>query len=114
MAAEMGVLPSPRSSPRSTLAEFNPMLGHRAAVWQHLPPRSPRCRPVIIEAAMNVKASGMPAAVEIMVPLVGNHKGAALPEEHHRRYGRAGILGAQRQDRLHGRYDDRGSARRRA
>ena len=28
----------------------------------------------IIEAAMNVKASGMPVHVEIMVPLVGNHK----------------------------------------
>ena len=28
----------------------------------------------IIEAAMNVKATGMPVHVEIMVPLVGNHK----------------------------------------
>lgn len=28
----------------------------------------------IIEAAMNVRAQGIPVHVEIMVPLVGNHK----------------------------------------
>ena len=28
----------------------------------------------IIEAAMNVKKTGIPVHVEIMVPLVGNHK----------------------------------------
>jgi len=28
----------------------------------------------IIEAAMNVRAAGIPVHVEIMVPLVGNHK----------------------------------------
>ena len=43
----------------------------------------------------------------------GQPQGAALPEEHHRRDGRAGVLRAQRQDRLHGRHDDRGAARRR-
>ena len=41
----------------------------------------------------------------------GQPQGTALPERHHRLDGRTGILGAQRQDRLHGRHDDRGSPR---
>ncbi len=44
-----------------------------------------------------------------MVPLVGNHKELRYQKgiiDH----GRRGLLGAQRQDRLHGRHDDRSSA----
>ena len=51
---------------------------------QHLPEITEMQARAIIEAAMNVKATGIPVHVEIMVPLVGNHKGSPLPEEHHR------------------------------
>ncbi len=41
----------------------------------------------------------------------GQPQGAALPEADHRHDGRTGLLGAQRQDRIHGRHDDRSAAR---
>ena len=40
-------------------------------------------------------------------------QGAPLPEADHRRNGQPGLRRAQRPHRLHGRYDDRGAARRR-
>ncbi|WP_366898516.1 putative PEP-binding protein, partial [uncultured Alistipes sp.] len=56
-------------------AEFNPMLGHRGCRLGNTYPEITEMQArAIIEAAMNVKASGMPVHVEIMVPLVGNHK----------------------------------------
>ena len=58
-----------------SLAEFNPMLGHRGCRLGNTYPEITEMQTrAIIEAAMNVKASGMPVHVEIMVPLVGNHK----------------------------------------
>ena len=57
------------------LAEFNPMLGHRGCRLGNTYPEITEMQTrAIIEAAMNVKASGTPVHVEIMVPLVGNHK----------------------------------------
>ncbi len=57
------------------LAEFNPMLGHRGCRLGNTYPEITEMQTrAIIEAAMNVKAAGIPVHVEIMVPLVGNHK----------------------------------------
>ena len=68
--------PRRRSSRRSSRWQSStPCWDTAAAVWATPIPRSPRCRArAIIEAAMNVKAQGIPVHVEIMVPLVGNHK----------------------------------------
>ena len=58
-----------------SLAEFNPMLGHRGCRLGNTYPEITEMQTrAIIEAAMNVKAAGVPVHVEIMVPLVGNHK----------------------------------------
>ena len=57
------------------LAEVNPMLGHRGCRLGNTYPEITEMQPrAIIEAAMNVKKTGIPVHVEIMVPLVGNHK----------------------------------------
>ena len=57
------------------LAEINPMLGHRGCRLGNTYPEITEMQTrAIIEAAMNVKAKGMEVKVEIMVPLVGNHK----------------------------------------
>ena len=75
MAAEMGVPLAKIIAKVESLAEFNPMLGHRGCRLGNTYPEITEMQArAIIEAAMNVKASGMPVHVEIMVPLVGNHK----------------------------------------
>ncbi len=75
MAREMGVPVKQIISKIETLAEFNPMLGHRGCRLGNTYPEITEMQTrAIIEAAMNVKASGIPVHVEIMVPLVGNHK----------------------------------------
>ncbi len=57
------------------LHEVNPMLGHRGCRLGNTYPEITEMQArAIIEAAMNVKASGTDVKVEIMVPLVGNHK----------------------------------------
>ena len=57
------------------LGEVNPMLGHRGCRLGNTYPEITEMQArAIIEAAMNVKASGTDVKVEIMVPLVGNHK----------------------------------------
>ena len=58
-----------------SLHEVNPMLGHRGCRLGNTYPEITEMQArAIIEAAMNVMASGTPVKVEIMVPLVGNHK----------------------------------------
>ena len=75
MAAEMSVPLQKIVAKVESLAEFNPMLGHRGCRLGNTYPEITEMQArAIIEAAMNVKASGMPVHVEIMVPLVGNHK----------------------------------------
>lgn len=75
MAAEMGVPFAKIVAKVESLAEFNPMLGHRGCRLGNTYPEITEMQArAIIEAAMNVRASGMPVHVEIMVPLVGNHK----------------------------------------
>ncbi len=75
MADEMGVSVEKIIAKVEALAEFNPMLGHRGCRLGNTYPEITEMQTrAIIEAAMNVKATGMDVHVEIMVPLVGNHK----------------------------------------
>ena len=75
MAAEMGVPFQKIVAKVESLAEFNPMLGHRGCRLGNTYPEITEMQArAIIEAAMNVKATDIPVHVEIMVPLVGNHK----------------------------------------
>ena len=75
MAAEMHVPVEKIIAKVEALAEFNPMLGHRGCRLGNTYPEITEMQTrAIIEAAMNTKAAGLPVHVEIMVPLVGNHK----------------------------------------
>ena len=75
MADEMGVPVEKIIAKVEALAEFNPMLGHRGCRLGNTYPEITEMQArAIIEAAMNVKAAGEEVHVEIMVPLVGNHK----------------------------------------
>lgn len=75
MAEEMNVPLKKIVAKVESLAEFNPMLGHRGCRLGNTYPEITEMQArAIIEAAMNVKAAGTPVHVEIMVPLVGNHK----------------------------------------
>ena len=58
-----------------SLAEVNPMLGHRGCRLGNTYPEITEMQArAIIEAAMNIRKKGIEVHVEIMVPLVGNHK----------------------------------------
>jgi pyruvate,orthophosphate dikinase len=58
----------------SELDEFNPMLGHRGCRLGNTYPEITEMQTrAIIEAALNLKAKGIEAKPEIMVPLVGNY-----------------------------------------
>ena len=75
MAEEMGIPFEKIVAKVESLREQNPMLGHRGCRLGNTYPEITEMQArAIIEAAMNVKASGTPVKVEIMVPLVGNHK----------------------------------------
>ncbi|MBR3677927.1 MAG: pyruvate, phosphate dikinase, partial [Alistipes sp.] len=75
MAAEMGISFEKVAAKVEALHEVNPMLGHRGCRLGNTYPEITEMQTrAIIEAAMNVKATGTPVKVEIMVPLVGNHK----------------------------------------
>ncbi len=75
MAAEMNIPFEKIVAKVEALHEQNPMLGHRGCRLGNTYPEITEMQTrAIIEAAMNVKASGTPVKVEIMVPLVGNHK----------------------------------------
>ncbi len=75
MAKEMGVSFEVIKAKVDSLHEFNPMLGHRGCRLGNTYPEITEMQTrAIIEAAMNVNKRGIPVSVEIMVPLVGNHK----------------------------------------
>ncbi|MCD7970821.1 MAG: pyruvate, phosphate dikinase [Alistipes sp.] len=75
MAAEMGVTYEKIKEKVEALEEVNPMLGHRGCRLGNTYPEITEMQArAIIEAAMNIRAKGIPVHVEIMVPLVGNHK----------------------------------------
>ena len=75
MAEAMGIPFEKVVAKVEALHEVNPMLGHRGCRLGNTYPEITEMQArAILEAAMNVKASGTPVKVEIMVPLVGNHK----------------------------------------
>ena len=75
MAEAMGISFEKVVAKVEALHEVNPMLGHRGCRLGNTYPEITEMQArAIIEAAMNVKAAGTPVKVEIMVPLVGNHK----------------------------------------
>ena len=76
MAAELGITFEEVREKVHSLAEVNPMLGHRGCRLGNTYPEITEMQArAIIEAALNLKKKGVEAAkVEIMVPLVGNVK----------------------------------------
>ncbi len=72
MANEMGISAEQVKYKVESLHEFNPMLGHRGCrLGITYPEITAMQARAIIEAAMNLKAKGVDARPEIMVPLVG-------------------------------------------
>ncbi len=75
LAEEIGLTFEEVQSRVNNLSEVNPMLGHRGCRLGNTYPEITEMQTrAIIEAAMNVHKAGKPVSVEIMVPLVGNHK----------------------------------------
>ena len=75
MAEELGISFEAVAAKVEYLHEVNPMLGHRGCRLGNTYPEITEMQArAIIEAAMNVKATGIDVKVEIRVPLVGNHK----------------------------------------
>ncbi len=75
MAKEMGVPYQKIVDKVEELAEFNPMLGHRGCRLGNTYPEITEMQArALIEAAMNIHSKGIPVKLEIMVPLIGNHK----------------------------------------
>ena len=90
MAAEMNVPLQKIVAKVESLAEFNPMLGHRGCRLGNTYPEITEMQTrAIIEAAMNVKASGMRRTRGDHGSAGGQPQGAALPEADHRRDGRS-------------------------
>ena len=74
MAEALGISYESVAAKVEYLHEVNPMLGHRGCRLGNTYPEITEMQTrAIIEAAMNVKATGIDVKVEIMVPLVGNH-----------------------------------------
>ncbi|MFA8298772.1 MAG: pyruvate, phosphate dikinase [Hyphomicrobiales bacterium] len=72
MADEMGVNVKVIKDKVESLMEFNPMLGHRGCRLGNTYPEITEMQTrAIIEAALNLKAKGIKAIPEIMVPLTG-------------------------------------------
>ena len=75
LAKEMGLTLEEVANKVESLAEFNPMLGHRGCrlgiTYHEITEMQTRA---IIEAALNCKARGIDVHPEIMVPLVGTLK----------------------------------------
>jgi pyruvate,orthophosphate dikinase len=79
LAEEMGITLDMVKAKISDLEEFNPMLGHRGCRLGNTYPEITEMQArAIIEAAMNLKAKGIDARPEIMVPLIGTVKELAL------------------------------------
>ncbi len=72
LAEEMGISLNEVKQKVAELEEFNPMLGHRGCRLGITYPEITEMQTrAIIEAALNLKAKGVDARPEIMVPLVG-------------------------------------------
>jgi pyruvate,orthophosphate dikinase len=82
MADEMGVPVEIIKQKVEELSEFNPMLGHRGCRLGITYPEITEMQArAIIEAALNLKAKGIRAIPEIMVPLIGTLKEFRMQED---------------------------------
>ncbi len=82
MAKEMGMSLETISEKVESLLEVNPMLGHRGCRLGNTYPEITEMQArAIIEAALNVKAKGIDAKPEIMVPLVGRKEELVYQEK---------------------------------
>ncbi|MDO9578575.1 MAG: pyruvate, phosphate dikinase [Candidatus Cloacimonadales bacterium] len=82
MADEMNVSMAEIKSRVEALSEVNPMLGHRGCRLGNTYPEITEMQTrAIIEAALNLKAKGIEAKPEIMVPLIGTVEEYNLQEE---------------------------------
>ena len=82
MAKEMGITPQEVKAKVDSLHEFNPMLGHRGCRLGNTYPEITEMQArAIIEAALNLKAKGITAVPEIMIPLTGTEIEYKLQED---------------------------------
>jgi len=82
MAKEMGISVEEIKSKVEDLHEFNPMLGHRGCrLGNTYPEISEMQARAIIEAALNLKAKGIKAIPEIMIPLIGTVQEFKMQED---------------------------------
>jgi pyruvate,orthophosphate dikinase len=82
MAKEMGITVDEIKSKVEDLHEFNPMLGHRGCrLGNTYPEISEMQARAIIEAALNLKAKGIRAIPEIMIPLIGTVQEFRMQED---------------------------------
>ncbi len=82
MADEMGISVEEVKSKVESLAEFNPMLGHRGCRLGNTYPEITEMQArAIIEAALNLKKKGVVTKPEIMIPLIGTAKEFKMQEE---------------------------------
>ena len=82
MADEMGISIEAVQKKVHDLAEFNPMLGHRGCrLGNTYPEISEMQARAIIEAALNLKAKGINAHPEIMIPLTGTVQEMKMQEQ---------------------------------
>ena len=82
MAKEMGITVEDVKSKVEELSEFNPMLGHRGCRLGITYPEITEMQArAIIEAALNLKAKGVDARPEIMIPLIGTADEFKLQEK---------------------------------
>ncbi len=82
MADQMGISVDDVKKLVDDLHEFNPMLGHRGCRLGNTYPEITEMQArAIIEAALNLKAKGIKAIPEIMIPLIGTAKEFKLQEE---------------------------------
>jgi len=82
MADEMGITVDEIKAKVESLHEFNPMLGHRGCRLGNTYPEITEMQArAIIEAALNLKAKGIKAIPEIMVPLTGTLEEMKMQEE---------------------------------
>jgi len=82
MAEQMGISLEKVKEKVESLAEVNPMLGHRGCRLGNTYPEITEMQTrAIIEAALNCKAKGVDARPEIMVPLIGTKEELVRQEQ---------------------------------
>ncbi|HNX43117.1 MAG TPA: pyruvate, phosphate dikinase [Bacteroidales bacterium] len=99
MAAEMGISAEDVKKKVDSLHEMNPMLGHRGCRLGNTYPEITEMQVrAILEAALNLKARGIEAKPEIMIPLAGTKKELEMQIDIVRKT--AEKLFAERNDRI--------------